>query len=300
MLNRVVQFGPAGAVVLGLIVLFHVHGNTADSGHFGKSMFHWLFKVWDSGDGRFSHGYLIPFVSLFLVWRRRGDLAEVDKRPANVGLWLIIACLALHVVGLRVRITTLSVMAFIGLTWSIPLYLYGWAVARILLFPCAYLVFCIPFGFLEGQTLSLRLLASASASGLLNGLGIPVERVGTVIRSVAGQGLNIDVDDPCSGLKYLLTLTSVTTAYAYLAMRTIPRKWILFFAAIPIAVAGNIARVVAIAVAAVLIGQDFAVGLYHDYSGYIVFVVSTLLMIMVGAIVNKDFRVWTAQLKAHH
>ncbi len=299
-MNCVKQIVPPAILVVGIICLFHFHGNTADVGTVGTSMFQWLVSFWEARDGRFSHGYLVPLVSLFLVWRRREEIAAAEKQSSKLGLWLIVGCLLLHILGLRARITTISMVAFIGLIWCIPLYLYGWPVARLILFPCVYLVFCIPFLFLDGYTLSLRLIASSVASGLLNGLGIPVERVGTVIRSAAGQGLNIDVDDPCSGLKYLLSLTAVTTAYAYMTMRTLSRKWIMFFAAIPLAVAGNIARVVAIALAAVAVGQEFAVGLYHDYSGYIVFIASTLLMLLVGAVVNKDYRAWMAQWKPAH
>jgi exosortase len=74
-------------------------------------------------------------------------------------------------------------------------------------------------------------------------------------------------------------MVALTTAYAYLTQQGAWRRGVLFFASIPIAMAGNMVRIILIAVVGVFFGSDVAVGFYHDYSGYVVFAVAILLMI---------------------
>ena len=126
----------------------------------------------------------------------------------------------------------------IGLLWGIPFYLYGRHVARILLFPCAYLVLAVPMSFLNNTTVPLRLVASSVSAHVLNGLGVSVARVGTLITSTGSVDFRFGVDDPCSGLKYLIAMVALTAAYAYFAQEGRIRKWLLFLAAIPLAISG--------------------------------------------------------------
>ena len=162
--------------------------------------------------------------------------------------------------------------------------------AKLTLFPCAYLFFCIPLTFLDSFTFPLRLIAARSATGILNGLGIGTVRMGTAILSTDQSGFNLDVADPCSGLRYFLVLTALAALYAHLTQKTLAKKWLLFLLSPFIAVAANIVRIVVIAIAAKVVSQEVAVGIYHDASGYIVFITAVLLLISVGAILNINYK----------
>jgi exosortase/archaeosortase family protein len=124
---------------------------------------------------------------------------------------------------------------------------------------------------------------------LLNGIGIPVRRVGTGLHCLSGEGFALDVADPCSGLRSIFALSALTAGYAYLTQRALWQKWLLFVCALPLAVVGNMARIFTIALVARFFGQQAGTGFYHDYSGYLVFIVGTLLMMQVGA--------WIARLR---
>jgi exosortase len=173
------------------------------------------------------------------------------------------------------------------LTWGVPFYLFGWQVAKQLIFPCTYLIFCIPLNFLDSITFPLRMLVTVIATVLLNGLGIPVERVGSGIHSLTG-GFDFDVAAPCSGLRSLLAMTALTAVYANLTQKTLIKQWILFLCAIPLAVIGNLVRITSIGLVAQAFGEDLAVNLYHDYSGYVVFAVGILLMVGIGGVLNLN------------
>lgn len=279
------------AVIVGLIfVLFHLQGNTTDTRVFGRSALLWMARRWTESAGDFSHGWIIPIVSAAVVWLRRRDLAAAPKQRSRLGLAVVCLALLLHWLGAKAQQTRLSLMALILLIWGIPFYLLGWEVARRLIFPCAYLIYCIPLNFLDSLTFPLRILMAAVSTVLLNGIGIAAERSGSAIYSLAGGGFNFDVADPCSGLRSLLAMTALTAVYASFTQKTLLKKWILFLAAVPIAVAGNVVRITSVALVAEAFGEKPALGLYHDYSGYVVFAVGIFLMVSTGYMLNFDFR----------
>ena len=282
--------------------LYVLHGNAEDVSFRGRSAIRWMVARWSGAGGDLSHGWLIPLVSAFVIWRKRGDFAAADKQVYWLGLFVVAAALLLHLAGIRAQLTRVSLSSLILLLWGIPLFLFGRPTAKLLVFPCAYLFFCIPLSFLDSLTFPLRMLASATASFLLGGLGVPIVRVGTVIHSATPGGFALDVADACSGLRYVLAMLALAAAYAYLTQPTLARKWLLFAAALPVAVAANVFRILAIGIVAQLFGEEAAVGLYHDYSGYIVFAIGILLVMSVGSLlesgISRKLAAWRARCRS--
>ena len=101
--------------------------------------------------------------------------------------------------------------------------------------------------------------------------------------------LAVDVAEPCSGLRSLFALMALTAGYAYFNQPTWARRALLFACSIPLAVAGNVARIVSICVLASSTDPQFATGFYHDYSGYIVFIVAIVLMVVAGELIDRLF-----------
>ena len=285
-LSKRLRSGPVGTVSLlvvfaALFALFHFQGNATDVRMFGRSVFGWMVVRWADATfsrGSYSLGWLIPLFSLFIVWRRRRELADAPSATDWRGVWVVLLGLLMHWAGMRSQQPRASLMGFVVLLWGIPFLLYGWSAAKRLIFPCAYLVFCIPLNFLDSLTFPLRIWATVLSASVINGLGIAAQRSGTAIFSTAGGGFSLDVADPCSGIRYMLVLSALTAAYANLAQRSLWKQWLLFAIVVPLAVAGNVSRIVLTAIAARLFGQEFAVGLYHNYSGLIVFGVAVLMM----------------------
>lgn len=280
------------SIIIGLtFVLFHFQGNTTDVKAWGRSALLWMIERWNDvdGTGDYSHGWLVPFVSLWIVWCKRRELAATPKRVSWVGLSVVVFALLLHWLGAKAQQTRLSLIGLVVLTWGVPFYFFGWQTAKILIFPCAYLLLCIPMNFLDSLTFPLRIFATIVSTALLNGIGIPAERSGSAIYSLAAGGFSFDVADPCSGIRSLVALTAITAVYAYFTQKTMLKKWLLFLSAIPLAIIGNIARIVLVAMVAEAFGEQLALGLFHDYSGYVVFSVAIILMLGVGSLLNTDW-----------
>ncbi len=285
------------AVIVGLVyVLYQFFGNTANYNQVDatRSAFTWLFRRWSDsamsfGGGDYSHGWLIPVASLWIVWMIRHKLADAPRRTSRVGLALVVLALGMAYFGAKGEQTRVSLTGLILLLWGIPFYLFGWPTAKLLMFPCAYLMFSLPYNFLDNLTFPLRMISTTFSVGVLNGLGLAVEQSGTAIYSREPGGFIFDVADPCSGIRSIQALTALTAIYAYLSQDTLLKKWVLFLASIPIAILGNATRIVTIGLVAQAFGQKLAVGLWHDYSGYIFFTVAILLMIGISRLVSVDY-----------
>jgi len=287
--NELMTIGFVSVLVGFLFVLFHLFGNTIENVS-SRSAFTWMFARWgdkQSFGADYSHGYLIPFVSLAVIWHRRSDFFAAPKQVCQLGLFVIIAALTMHWLGAKMQQTRISLMSLIFLIWGIPLYFFGWKVAKLLIFPCAYLIFCVPLNFLDGLSGPLQHIATSMSHSMLNGMGIECERVGTQLLSPYFQ---LNVEAPCSGLRSLLAMTALTAVYAYSTQATFTKKWLLFLSSIPIAVAGNIGRIISIALVSITAGQQLGAGLHHDWSGYVLFTVAISLMVGLGRVLSINKR----------
>jgi len=286
----------AGLITL-TFVLFHFFGTPNGLGDYNRSVLNWLVARWgDSGismgSGDYSHGFLVPIASLFVIWSQRDDLLQANKRVTPFALIFILGSLFLHYAGYKTQHPRLSSLAVIGLSWSIPYYLYGWQVAKILLFPCAFLLFAVPLNFLEKFTFPLRMVNTRIAVESLQFLGLDVRQIGTAIYGPpynATATLKLDVADPCSGIRSLTAMMALTAIYGYLFLHGVWRRWFLFVAAIPLAMAGNVFRIVSIGIMAEAIDTRLATGLPHDYAGFIVFGFAIALMVALSLVLKREF-----------
>lgn len=287
--NELMNIGFISVIIGMLFMLFHLFGNTVEDVG-GRSAFIWMVARWRdkvSFGADYSHGFLIPFVSLGVIWNKRADYFAATKKVCIVGLYVIIAALLMHWVGAKMQQTRISLLSLILLIWGVPFYFFGWQIAKLLIFPCSYLIFCVPLNFLDALSFPLQQAATAISHGILNGLGIECERVGTQLMS---PYFSLNVEAPCSGLRSLLAMTALSAVYAFFTQKTLIRKWILFVLSIPIAVAGNIGRIISIALVSIVSGQQLGAGLYHDWSGYVLFTVAISLMIGAAKLINVNYR----------
>jgi len=298
--EQVIQLGFMAVIIGFVFSLFHLLGNTVADVN-SQSAFVWMVSRWNDsisyGGVDWSFGWVIPPICLLAVWFRRRELLSAPKAINQWGLAVIVLALLVHWLGAKMQQTRLSLASLILLLWGLPLYFFGWQMAKILIFPCAYLIFCIPLTFLDTLSFPLRMFVTHVATAMLNIIGIEAHQSGSAIIGVGG-GFSFDVADPCSGLRSLLAMTALTAIYAYFTQKTLLKKWALFLTCIPLAIAGNIARVITVALVAAALGDKVALGLYHDYSTYILFSVAVVFMIGIGVLLNTDFVRVGRRLKA--
>ena len=229
-----------------------------------------------------SYGWYIPIFSLFILWRERGKIAASVGASSLWGLVILLPAAFVGFLGIRGIQVRLEIVGLIGLLIGLVWFFFGWRTMKCTLFPFLFLLFCLPLHtYLDLVTIHLRMLAVTIAYEVLSGCGVDVVREGTMLAS-STRSFAIDVATPCSGLRSLFAMMALTAGYAYFTLPTWTRRGALFVLSIPIAVLGNVCRVVSIVLVASVCSSEFAMGFYHDYSGYVVFLVAVLLMVTVG------------------
>ena len=261
----------------------------------GISCYQWLIAHW-SNVSNYSHGPLIPLIALGLVFWKRNELMAQQIHPVNWAPAVVALGMGFYYVGVKAVQPRVVVFSFIVLLYGLALAMGGRGVFRVLFFPITFLLLMIPLNFLdEAVGFPLRIYVAQASTALLNWLGIETVRVGTGIYSSV---FRFDVADPCSGIRSLMALTTVTAAYAYVTQKSQWKRWVLFLSSMPLAVLGNMARVVSIALVAQVYGQEVAGNIYHEWSGFILFPVALGTMVILGVLLNFPYRrLWESWMK---
>jgi exosortase len=228
----------------------------------------------------YSHGFLVPLFAAFLIWDKRKVLQATPIRQSWFGVPLIVFSIAVLILGVYGVELFTSRMSFLflmtGLIWTF----FGWAMVRALRFPLLVLVLAIPFpAILFNQiTFPLQLLASRIASDVLPLLGVPTLHEGNVIELPV---MKLEVAEACSGIRSLMSLFTLAVFYGYFLERTNRRRVLLALASIPIAVAANVARIVGTGLCVQYWDPEKALGFFHEFSGWVMFVISLACLYLV-------------------
>lgn len=231
-----------------------------------------LAKRFTAADSYYSHGFLVPPVSAYLIWRKRKRLkALLPAYPSPSGLILLIAGLLLHFISTVLKINFTSYLSLIIVLIGSSLYLLGKKVTREIAFPLGFLLFMIPLPavIIIGLSFKMKILAAQIASKFVNMLGIPTLRDGSTIYLPHSFLL---VGDPCSGLRSLISFLALGALFTQLISASRFKKNVLFLSTVPIALISNILRIIALLLVTYVYGQRIALGLFHDLTGIAVFI----------------------------
>lgn len=276
--GREVQRLPTSSVILATLVVCLYAALYA-------STFSRLAGQWYS-DPNYSHGFLIPIVSAYLIWDRRASLARLTVTPSARGTLALVPGLLLLVAGtlgaelFLQNVSTVVVLA--GLVWL----LLGGAFLRALAFPLAFLIFYVPLPAIVHNQVAfpLQLFAAKCAVMTLSGFGVPVLREGNIIELTS---TTLEVAEACSGIRSLQSLVALSTIYAYVAQRTATKRLLLVLSAIPIAVVSNASRVSGTGLIADAYGVEMAEGFYHGFAGWLIFVVAMVLLLLTSCVITR-------------
>lgn len=245
----------------------------------------WMCDRWFAHDSYYSHGILVPVVTLYLIWQKREELARFVPRSSRWGLRLITAGLLLHLVSSFFRVYFSSGISMIVVLAGLILHFYGGKIFRKILFPVCFLIFMVPapLVIITNVSFKMKIFAAQIAEATLNNLRIPAIREGSLIKM---RHAYVMVDDVCSGLRSLISLTALGSIFAYWLNADRQKKILLFLLTIPIAVLSNVVRIVFLSVIAEVWGPKYAVGFTHDLSGFLVFVSAFFLLYCVSKVLE--------------
>jgi len=242
--------------------------------------FDWLRYKFDSQDSYYSHGYLIPFVSAYLVYLKRKDIMDAPEGSSPVGLGVVLAALLVHVLGTLGDINFVSGFSMVLYCTGASLYLLGPRVTRLIAFPLFFLVFMcpIPEGYIDLVAIPFKSMATTIALAVVQTLGIPFYREGFIVHLAQSTFV---VGTPCNGMRSLISFAALGFLLVY--MFPIARWKKAFFLALipPLALVLNGVRIALLLWIAENYGEQAASpeSYLHDGSGLLVFVIGFVAMV---------------------
>jgi len=242
---------------------------------------------WD--DANYSHGFLVPLFSAVLVYKRRAAIAALTPRGSLWGLPVIAlgaAAFVLGQVGAEDFVSRSSlVVVAAGMIW----FHFGGAMLRVLAFPLGFLMFMIPLPAVVfyAAAFPLQTLAAKNAAWVLDHLGVPVLLDGNIIHL---SHISLGVTEACSGIRSLISLLALALAWAALSMPGVLAMSIFGAVTIPITIVANAARVVMTGFVGQWFGRRYAEGFFHEFSGWLIFIVAFLCLFGIDRILRLLLR----------
>jgi exosortase len=233
----------------------------------GKLVVDW----WEIPDA--SHGFLVFPFAAYLVWSRRTALCRTELRPTSSGVAIVAVGLTILVLGTFGAELFLSRISLLVSLAGLILSFGGRKFLAELRFPLLILLLAIPIpAIIYNQiTLPLQTLAARAAAVLLPVFAVPVLREGHVI---VLPSMKLEVAQACSGIRSLMSLLTVSILYGYFLETSMWKRTVLALASVPIAVAANCLRIVGTGLCVQYWDPDKALGFFHEFSGWVIFLVS--------------------------
>lgn len=227
----------------------------------------------------YSHGFLIPFVVIFLVYLERERLKRVSVSPSRWGVVCVCAGTVLLVLGSLSGLDFLRQLSIVFLAAGIVAGFWGTSMLSVLRFPLLYSLFMIPLPYIVYNALAfpLQMLAARGAAQILNHLDVPVFREGNIIHL---PHISLGVVQACSGIQSLVSLLAISVLLAKILNLHGAIAWFFALSAIPVAVVSNMSRIAMTGLLGSFLDPALAEGFFHLFSGWMVFMFAFVVLVI--------------------
>lgn len=276
------------ALTGGWLLLMTFLGNSTFGYMPTRSLPYWMFNAYTAPLSEDGHGLLIPLVVAYLFYVRRHYVLGPDLRLWWPGLVVLAGACLLHVVGYLIQQPRVSIVAMLGGLYGIMGTCWGPGLMRRSFFPFWLLGFLVPLGSLaEPVSLPLRVLVSEIVEVLCGIAGMDVMRSGTQLYSP--DRYSYEIAAACSGMRSLIATFALATIYGFTFFRKPWKQWLLVLSSFPLAVIGNVCRMLAIVLAAEWFGQETGKQVHDStFWSLLPYVPAILGLIFLGRWIGED------------
>jgi len=224
-----------------------------------------------------SHGILVPFISLYLVWRKRSGIDFKKIHTSSLGLVIMVISLLLYYLGYAGGVEVLPRLTLVSTLIGLVIYNWGKHIFRQITFPLLFLFFMVPVpvSIVNQISIPLQLLVTKVSSSIISSLSISVLREGNILHFAHSS---LEVAEACSGIRSLTAYIMLGFLFAYMLNGSFLRRSILILIAVPLAFFVNILRVTGTGILAHYYGSSMARGFLHEFSGMSVFVLGFIFL----------------------
>ncbi len=246
------------------------------------TLFRNLLDLWDSEDGYFSHGFLVPIISIFIIYRWWPRLKTIPVKPGWVALiplaGLLVLTRAAFAADILLILSICLMMVILATIWLVA----GWRWMVALSLPVLYLGFALPLWTfaIDVYTNPLQILSTKASFQMLQLAGFqPFMDTGTT--TIYLNNFVLDVGVPCSGLKLIVAVTAFTVFFVLIGGLRWWANLVMFAVILPLCIFINGLRIALIGLVGENYGHDAGMA-FHDYSGYITLVICFFILFKIA------------------
>lgn len=234
------------------------------------------YNVWVISE-IFNHCLFVLPCSLYFIYRKRVELTKAGFQPTLLPLVIVAGCLFVQlfgeVGGINILMHLATFVALPCLIWS----LIGHNAAKVIAFPLAFILFCIPVG--DQLVPYLQELTTDIAVPMLKLTGVPIFRNGLYLEIPEGRFL---VAEACSGISFLISSIVFGFFYSYISFSSYKRRAAFIAASCIVPILANAIRVYGIVLIGHISDMEHAVGTDHLVYGGVFFGIVLFLLIIIG------------------
>jgi exosortase len=275
------------------LALFQFLGNSTFGYLDTPSLLKWIYLLGTAtaGEGQLDDNQMMiaPLVVLGLFWWKRKQLLAQPMHTWWPGLLLVAFGLLLHIVGYRVQQPRVSIVALFTGIYGLMGLAWGPKFLRASFFPFFLFIFCVPFGTLaEFITVPLRHVAIQTVEIIAHSiLRLRVIRRGTELIDPLGH-YQYDVAAACGGIRSLIVTVMLAIVFGFVVFRAMWKRALLVALAVPLAVAGNVLRLLIIIIAAEIGGQAAGTSVHNNtLISLLPYVPAVLTLFWLGELLRK-------------
>lgn len=250
-----------------------------------------MFRIWIEHSNN-SHGILVPFIFLVLIWNQRNKLNWEKIESSKTGIFIILFSLFMYIIGVAGAIEVLPRVSIVTTLAGLVIYHLGLRNFYKISFPFLFLFFMVPVpvSIITKVSLPLQLLVTKISASIIKLMSIPVYREGNMLYFA---NVSLEVAEACSGIRSLIAFFMLSSLFAYSSKGFLSKRLVILLSAVPLAFFVNLLRVTGTGILAHYFGGSVARGFLHEFSGIVVFWIGLVLLF----IISKLFKTNTAKLK---
>jgi exosortase len=233
-----------------------------------------------------SHGILVPLVSLYFIWQKKGKFKSVKVSNSNWGAIILIMSIGLYLLSYAGGIAVISRLMIVFSLVGLVIFTLGSGFFNLLTFPLLFLFFMVPVpdSILSVVAFPLQILATKVSTYIIQIFSIPAYREGNMLYFAQTQ---LEVAEACSGIRSIMSFGVLSCIFAYMMDRIWWKRILLVLSTIPLALFANMVRVTGTGILAHFYGSKVALGFLHEFSGLAIFAFGFFLLLLEFSILNK-------------
>ncbi len=251
-----------------------------------------MFAKWRD-DVNWSHGFLIPLFSIYLIYVRYDEIRSAVRKVCWWGLIPVVLSGLLQVYGYKMQNPWSCQLSMLFLVASLVLFLGGREIFKLFWLPILFLAFAMPIpgSIYNVFAFKLQNIAAAGSTGILEFFGTDMMRNGSTlyVKTINGNEYPLTVEEACSGMRLLMAFLALSVAMAYMADRPVWQRVVLVLLGVPVAIASNILRVTFTCLMFVIDKRQFGEDAMHEFTGMLTLIPAALLLWGAAKIMDAIF-----------